>query len=96
MAHVAQWRGGCLKICNSPVKLNCRTLCGGRTLSRQLCLFSVDKTRNTMASLVATLAYQIIHAIPTTLDDIIQTTEQNLLIWWIRPLSRICLTFYMR
>jgi hypothetical protein len=40
-----------------------------------------DKTRNTMASLVATLAYQIIQAIPTTLDDIIQTIEQNPLIF---------------
>lgn len=40
-----------------------------------------DITRNTMASLVATLAYQIIQAIPTTLDNIIQTIEQNPLIF---------------
>jgi hypothetical protein len=40
-----------------------------------------DSTRNTMAPLVATLAYQLIQAIPDTADDILLTIERNPLIF---------------
>ncbi|KAF8194129.1 hypothetical protein BJ912DRAFT_1040829, partial [Pholiota molesta] len=40
-----------------------------------------DSTRNSMASLVATLAYQLIQAIPETADDILLTIERNPLIF---------------
>jgi hypothetical protein len=40
-----------------------------------------DSTRNIMAPLVATLAYQLIQAIPETADDILLTIERNPLIF---------------
>ncbi|KAF8177447.1 hypothetical protein BJ912DRAFT_908730 [Pholiota molesta] len=40
-----------------------------------------DSTRNTMAPLVATLAYQLIQAIPDTADNILLTIERNPLIF---------------
>jgi hypothetical protein len=40
-----------------------------------------DSTRNTMAPLVATLAYQLIQAIPEAADDILLTIERNPLIF---------------
>jgi hypothetical protein len=43
--------------------------------------FKGDPTRNTMASLVSTLVYQLIQAIPQTSDDILLVIERNPLIF---------------
>ncbi|KAF9479900.1 hypothetical protein BDN70DRAFT_932224 [Pholiota conissans] len=44
-------------------------------------LFRADSTRNTLKSLVATLAYQLILAIPETSDDILGTIDRDPLIF---------------